>query len=86
MADFPPTAHWRDSARSPRFFMIDARASFSILLFLLHISATTGMFVVVSSAFFSILEHFGFSLPVFFRWVRVFLAGPIRISQPWWFL
>lgn len=86
MADFPPTAHWRDSARSPRFFMIDARASFAILLFLLHISLATGLFVVISSIFFSILEHFGFSLPVFFRWLRVFLAGPVRIAQPWWFL
>lgn len=30
---FAETAHWRDSARSTRFFMVDARAAFPIFLF-----------------------------------------------------
>ena len=33
MANFSPTAHWRDSARSPRFFILDARAVFFVLFF-----------------------------------------------------
>lgn len=85
MNTFSPTAHWRDSARSPRFFMIDARAAFAILLFLVHIQVWTGIIVIVNSIFFAILERYGFTVPVFFRWIRVFFAGPIKISRPWWY-
>lgn len=85
MNTFSPTAHWRDSARSPRFFMIDARATFAILLFLVDIQVWTGILVIVNSIFFAILERYGFTVPVFFRWIRGFFAGPIKISRPWWY-
>ena len=85
MATFSSTAHWRDSARNPRFFMIDARATFAIILFLVHISQWTGYVVIINTLFFAILERFGFTVPVFFRWFRSFLAGPFRISTPWWY-
>lgn len=85
MKAISPNAHWRDSARSTRFFMIDARAAFAIVLFLLHIKIWTGIVVIISSSFFAILERYGFSVPVFFRWMRVFFAGPIRFSRPWWY-
>ncbi len=81
---FSETAHWRDSARSARFFMVDARAAFPIFLFLMHIRIWTGVLVLVSAVFFGILEHYGFTVPVFLRWVRSFLAGSIRLSKPWW--
>lgn len=81
---FSPTAHWRDSARSARFFMLDARAAFPVFLFLMHIRVWTGILVLVSAVFFGILEHVGFSIPVFFRWLRTFLAGSIKVSKPWW--
>ncbi|MDP3705619.1 MAG: IcmT/TraK family protein [Legionellaceae bacterium] len=81
---FSPTAHWRDSARSARFFMVDARAAFPIFLFLMHIRVWTGVLVLVSAVFFGILEHYGFTLPVFLRWLRLFLAGNIKYSHPWW--
>ena len=85
MADgFAPGSHWRDSARSARFFMVDARAAFPIFIFLLHIRIWTGVLVVVSAIFFGILEHYGFTVPVFLRWLRSFLAGPVKSSQPWW--
>ncbi len=81
---FAPTAHWRDSARSARFFMVDARAAFPIFLFLMHIRLWTGLMVLASALFFGILEHFGYTVPVFFRTLRTFLAGNIKISKPWW--
>jgi intracellular multiplication protein IcmT len=84
MANYGGGAHWRDSARSPRFFMIDARASFFILFFLVHIQMWTGILALVNIVFFSIIEHYGFSIPVFFRWLRLNIAGPIKLSQPWW--
>jgi intracellular multiplication protein IcmT len=85
MAGFPPTAHWRDSARTARFFMFDARAAFPIIIFLMHIEFWTGMMVLFSCVFFAIIERYGFTVPVFFRWLRVFFAGPNRISKPWWY-
>ena len=81
---FSTTTHWRDSARSARFFMVDARAAFPIFFFLMHIRIWTGMLVVISAVFFGILEHYGFTVPVFLRYVRSLLAGPIKLAQPWW--
>ncbi|MFI4918681.1 MAG: IcmT/TraK family protein [Legionellales bacterium] len=81
---FSDASHWRDSARSPRFFMVDARAAFPIFLFLMHIRIWTGMLVLVSAVFFAIIEHYGFTVPVFLRWIRAFLAGSVRASRPWW--
>jgi intracellular multiplication protein IcmT len=82
--DFPPSAHWRDSARSARFFIVDARAAFPIFLFLMHIRIWTGLLVVISALFFGIIEHYGFTVPVFLRWLRTFAAGSVRSSHPWW--
>lgn len=81
---FSGNAHWRDSARSPRFFLVDARAAFPIFIFLMHIRVWTGVLVLVSAVFFGILERYGFTVPVFLRWLRSFLAGPFKSSQPWW--
>lgn len=82
--DFSPDSHWRDSARSARFFLVDARAAFPIFLFLMHIRTWTAGIVVVSMLLFGIIEHYGFTVPVFLRWLRSFLAGPRKLSRPWW--
>lgn len=84
MAGFSATAHWRDSARSPRFFIVDARAAFPIFLFLMHIKMWTGILVIISMTFFWILERYGYTVPVFLRWLRTFAAGPVKLAQPWW--
>lgn len=81
---FPATAHWRDSARSARFFVVDARAAFPIFIFLMHIRVWTGVIVIISAIFFGILERYGFTVPVFLRWLKNVLAGPIKSSHPWW--
>lgn len=83
-ATFSDTAHWRDSARTARFFMVDARAAFPIFFFLVHIRFWTAGLVVVSAIFFYIIEHYGFTVPVFLRWLRSVLAGKIKSSHPWW--
>ncbi|PJD96234.1 MAG: phosphoesterase [Legionella sp.] len=84
MAGFSSSSHWRDSARSARFFIVDARAAFPIFFFLMHIRIWTGMLVIISAVFFAILEHYGFTVPVFWRWLRSFLSGSIKSAQPWW--
>jgi intracellular multiplication protein IcmT len=81
---FAETSHWRDSARSPRFFVVDARAAFPIFLFMMHIRVWTAILVLVSAIFFGIIEHYGFTVPVFLRAVRSFFAGKIKSSIPWW--
>ncbi|MFZ4076539.1 MAG: IcmT/TraK family protein, partial [Legionellaceae bacterium] len=55
MAGFSPSAHWRDSARSARFFLVDAKAAFPIFFFLMHIRIWTGVLVIVSALFFGII-------------------------------
>lgn len=81
---FSATSHWRDSARSARFFVVDARAAFPIFLFLMHIRLWTALIVIISAVFFGIIERYGFTVPVFLRWLRNFLSGTIKSSQPWW--
>lgn len=76
--------HWRDSARRPRFYIIDAFTVFPLVLFFLHMSLTTFLIALVFICFFMILERFKFTVPVFFRWFRSSLAGPLRIAKPWW--
>ena len=81
---FPPDTHWRDSARSPRFFIIDARAALPLFFFLMHIRYWTAIVAVISVLFFGILERFGFTMPIFWRWFRSLVAGPRKMSIPWW--
>jgi len=33
---------------------------------------------------FVLLERFHYTLPVFFRGFRSFLAGPLKTAHPWW--
>jgi len=82
----PPSAdaHWRDSARYPRFFIIDARAAFPILLALVHIRLWTFGLALLATLFFAVLHRYGFTIDVFGRWIRAIFAGPRKISAPWW--
>lgn len=79
----PETAHWRDSARTPKFFMIDAYSAIPLFLTLLHIRLWTIMLTSSVCVFFMILNRFGFTLPVFLRLIRSFFAGNNRIARPW---
>jgi len=76
--------HWRDSARTPRFFFMDARAAFPLLFFLLHIRLWTLIVAVIATIFFAILERYGFTVNVFGRWLRTTLVGKRKMASPWW--
>ena len=76
--------HWRDSARAARFFFVDARAAFPLLLFLLHMRLWTFILAIVTMIFFAVLERYNFTVIVFGRWLRSFMAGPHKSSDPWW--
>ncbi len=77
-------AHWRDSARNVRLWVIDFRACFPLLLFLFHIRLWTFIAALLITGFFAGLERYGFSVAVFGRWLRSYIAGPRKIAQPWW--
>ena len=77
-------AHWRDSARNVRLWLLDFRACFPLLIFLLHIRLWTFILALFTTIFFTLLERYGFTLAVFARWLRSFVAGPRKIAQPWW--
>lgn len=77
-------AHWRDAARTPRFYIMDSLAAFPLLLFFLHIRLWTFLAALAVIVFLMILERFKFTIPVFFRWLRLTLAGPLRVARPWW--
>lgn len=79
----PETAHWRDSARTPQFFMMDAYSAIPLLLFTLHIRIWTFALACLICAFFMILNKFGFTVPVFLRWIRSFFAGNHRYTHSW---
>jgi intracellular multiplication protein IcmT len=77
-------AHWRDSARSIKFFIWDGKAAFPMLLFFFHIALWTFITAVVAMVFFTVLNRFGFSPIVFLRWLRSSIAGPRKLAIPWW--
>jgi len=77
-------AHWRDSARTPRFYFIEGWATFPLLLFLLHIRLWTFILAGGTTLFFTLLSRYGFTVKVFSRWLRNALAGPRKMAVPWW--
>jgi intracellular multiplication protein IcmT len=80
----PSTAHWRDTARQARFFFVDARAAFPLLMFLMHISTFTAILALVTTMIFAVIERFGFSPPVALRVFRGLISGRRKMARPWW--
>ena len=78
------SSHWRDSARYPRFFIIDARAAFPVLLVLVHFRTWTVVLALVTTVFFSILQKYGFTPAVFGRVLRTWIGGARKVAVPWW--
>ena len=71
-------AHWRDTYRTPRLFMIDARAAIPLLGSALHVAWYTILPSLMTLAVFFWLERIGFSLPSALRALRATFAGNQR--------
>jgi intracellular multiplication protein IcmT len=84
MKELNPDAHWRDSARTVRFFFVDYRALFPLLLCLFVPRLWSIVLALVAIFFFALLEHYGFSVRVFGRYLRGLLSGPRKVAKPWW--
>lgn len=76
---------WRETGRTAKVFMVDARAMISLAAFMVHISWMTFYFVIATLLFFFILNQFGYTLPNALRRVRVLLLfGKTRPAIPFW--
>ncbi|MGA2655866.1 MAG: IcmT/TraK family protein [Gammaproteobacteria bacterium] len=84
MKPISPSAHWRDSARPVRFFIVDYRAMFPLLLCLFIPRWWTLGVALATIIFFALLEHYGFSVRVFLRFLRGVFSGPRKVAKPWW--
>ena len=71
-------AHWRDTYRTPRLFMIDARAAIPLLASALHVAWWTILPSVLTLALFFWLERIGLDLPSALRALRSTFAGNQR--------
>lgn len=78
------SSHWRDTGRVPRFFFIDARSTFPLLIFLVHIRMWTFFVAILTTVIFGAIEHFGFTTQKFTRAMRSYIAGKVKLSKPWW--
>ncbi|MBF13186.1 MAG: phosphoesterase [Legionellales bacterium] len=84
MADQDDNAHWRDSGRKPTFFIFDISAFYPFMLFLIHIRLWTFLTAAGVIIFLEILRRNGFTPVVFRRFLRNFIAGPLKTATPWW--
>ena len=76
--------NWQDTGRETRLWIMSSTTSFPLLLFLVNISWTTFFIVVATMVVFFVLEYYGFKAPVFLRFVRSLIAGPVKSARPWW--
>lgn len=73
-----PEIYWRDSQRSTRFFMVDAKAVFPIVLFLFHARLWTFLTAISVMLIFWALERKGLNFTTALRTFRAFLIGQYR--------
>lgn len=71
-------SHWRNTQKPARFFALDARAFFAILLFLLHARLWTFILAIVVMFGFWILERQGLTFESALRAFRSWILGRNR--------
>lgn len=74
-------AHWRETYKPARFFILDARAGVPLLVTLLHVRPWTVGISAVVIVVFVILERRGLSVPAAFRAFRAWIIGDARPPQ-----
>jgi intracellular multiplication protein IcmT len=78
------SAHWRDSARRAKFFIVDANIIWPLLIFLISMGVRTGILLGSSLVFFLLMEKFNFTLKKVYRYCFVIIVGHIRYRKGWW--
>jgi hypothetical protein len=75
---------WRDTARPARFWGLDARASFPLVLSILKVSKLTFGLAFVCVLIFWFVEKWGMTFPSSLRALRSWIASPHRPAVPDW--
>jgi intracellular multiplication protein IcmT len=75
---------WRNTAQPVRVFMLDARALFPLLCFVVYWSWFTFYVAVIGVLFFSLISFLGMTLPSMWRLMRRLLVGNTRTAVPAW--
>jgi intracellular multiplication protein IcmT len=70
--------HWRNTQKTVRFFIFDARAGFFVVLVLVHARLWTLCLAIVVMSIFYLLERRSLSFPAALRALRVWIIGPKR--------
>jgi intracellular multiplication protein IcmT len=75
---------WRYTGRPVMLFVLDARAAFPLLLFVVWWAWWTFYLAVASMVFFTVINWFGLTVPAFFRMARRLIVGPVRPAVACW--
>lgn len=70
--------HWRNTQKPARFFFLDARCFFAILLFLVHARTWTFTIAVIIMMIFWLLERRGLTFESAIRSLRNWFLGKRR--------
>lgn len=69
---------WYNTARNPKFFIVDAKFGIFIIIFLTHIRIYTFLMLVVAFIFLFILEQNKINFKTFLKITREFFSGKIK--------
>lgn len=76
---------WRDASKTPAFFgVVDTRAAFPVLGFVIYSSWNTFFIAAGSIVFFVAMGMLGYQLPVLYRKTRSLFRGTRLFARPWW--
>jgi intracellular multiplication protein IcmT len=75
---------WRYTALPVKVAILDARACFPVLLFVLYWSWITAYIAVAGILFFTVISWFGLTVPAVLRLMRRVLVGAVRPAVPAW--
>lgn len=75
--------HWRNSMKTVRFFIFDARAGFFVVLVLVHARLWTLCLAVLVMTIFWLFERKSLTFPAALRAIRVWIIGPYRPGWIW---
>lgn len=70
--------HWRNTQKTARFFVLDAKAFLAILLFLVHARLWTFIVVLIVMFIFWALERRGLTFDSALRALRCWMLGKTR--------
>jgi len=73
---------WRDTMLEPKFFSIDAKSTFGLMIWMFHISWWTFYIALAVMGFYWLLSYLGINPGAAWGWIRSTLGGDYRPAEP----